>query len=449
MGYLQKITIIDGLFIFTQPNSKRWYARFKVGKEHITFSTGESDVEAAKIKATDKYYKRRTEHQLGIRSGAQTFTALANLVIKDLERDIAEAKKANKSSKTKSNYIGILKKYHMEHFKDTRIDQINQAKMDEFHAWRREQFGKQMSSSSLQNHNAILSKVYDKALSSGQITKYHIPTFETDGKRQERRGVFTWKEFRKISELISKEQQRTKNKTSRMLLELLYDYIDFAVATGMRPGTEIENVRWRDISFTLINGVPEITVTVTKGKTTLYTGPREVVVRSDFVANLADLVARFPDRKANDLVFRLSDGSKPKGLSRKFSEIVKKLDQGKENEKDDEDEKVVVAEEVEEAVKNLSERTLYSLRHSYITWNLKNKGDIAALAKQCGTSIEMIDRNYSHLLPTMFRQEFSGVAYEKEEPDSLKQRNISQKAREANIRDYGWLADNFEKRKFV
>lgn len=428
MGYLQKVTIIDGLFIFTQPNSKRWYARFKVGKEHITFSTGESDVEAAKIKATDEYYKRRTEHQLGIRSGAQSFTALANLVIKDLERDIAEAKKANKSSKTKSNYIGILKKYHIEHFKDTRIDQINQAAMDKFHAWRREQFGKQMSSSSLQNHNAILSKVYDKALSSGQITKYHIPTFETEGKRQERRGVFTWEEFRKISEYISEEAHRTKNKTSQMLLELLYDYIDFAVATGMRPGTEIENVRWRDINFKLSDGVPEITVTVTKGKTTLYTGPREVVVRSDFVANLEDLAARFPYRKGDDLVFRLSDGSKPKSLGRKFSDILKKLELN-----DD----------------KLNERTLYSLRHSYITWNLKNKGDIAALAKQCGTSIEMIDRTYSHLLPSMFRQEFSGVVYEQQEPDSLKRREISKKTRDANIRDYRGMEKNFSERGFI
>ncbi len=439
MAYLQKIEIFKGLIIFIQQGSTRWYARFKVGKKHVTFATGEADVELAKVKATEAFYKRRAEYQLGITAGAQKFVDLANAVIKDLEQNIALGKPA----KTNNVYIGILKNYHIKFFQDKRIDQINQAEMDKFHVWRRTQFGKQMSSSSLQNHNAVLSKVYEKALSSGQITKYHIPNFETDGKRQERRGVFTWKEFRKISELISKEQQRTKNKTSRMLLELLYDYIDFAVATGMRPGTEIENVRWRDISFTLINGVPEITVTVTKGKTTLYTGPREVVVRSDFVANLADLVARFPDRKANDLVFRLSDGSKPKGLSRKFSDIVKKLDKGEETEKDDDDEKA------EEAEKNLSERTLYSLRHSYITWNLKNKGDIAALAKQCGTSIEMIDRNYSHLLPTMFRQEFSGIAYEQEEPDSLKQRNISQKAREANIRDYGWLADNFEKRNFV
>lgn len=424
MGDLQKIAIIDGLYIFTQKNSKRWYARFKIGKEHITFSTGESDLEIAKVKATDEFYKRRAEYQLGIRSGAQKFEDIAFAVIKDLEAAIA----SGKSAKTNEVYIGILKKYHIAYFRDKRIDLIDQRDMDHFTAWRREKFGGELSSSSLQNHNAVLSKVYEKALKSGQITKYHIPTFDTQGKRQERRAAFTWEEFRKISDYIDDDMKRTKNKTSRMLLELMYDYIDFAVATGMRPGTEIEHVEWRDIGFRLVDGVPEITVAVRKGKTTGYTGTRQVVVRSDFVANLEELVARFPDRQATDKVFRLADGTEPKSLSRKFSDILAKLN-------------------LKESP--YGERTLYSLRHSYITWNLKNKGDIAALAKQCGTSIEMIDRNYSHLLPSMFRQEFSGVVYEQKEPDSLTRREISQKTRESNIRKYGWLVENFEKRKFI
>jgi integrase len=424
VGYLQKVTIIDGLFIFTQPNSKRWYARFKVGKEHITFSTGESDVEKAKIKATDAYYKRRTEFALGIRAGAQTFAEIANAVIKDLEANITNGK----SEKTNTVYIGILKNYHIAYFKDKRIDTIAQRDMDNFSVWRREKFGRELSSSSLQNHNAALGKVYEKALKSCQITKYHIPTFDTNGKRQERRAAFSFEEFRKISNYILENMECTRNKASKMLLELLYDYIDFVVATGMRPGTEIENLQWRDIGFRLNNGVPEITIAVREGKTTGHTGTRHVVARSDFAANLEDLVARFPNRQAKDFVFRLSDGSKPKSLSRKFSEILKKLNL---------------------KVSPYGERTLYSLRHSYITWNLKSRADIAALAKQCGTSIDMIDRTYSHLLPSMFRQEFSGVVYKQKEPDSLKPREPSQSAKEANIRNYGGFEKNSLGRGFI
>ncbi|CAM3934702.1 tyrosine-type recombinase/integrase [Rheinheimera salexigens] len=428
MAYLQKITIIDGLYIFTQQNSKRWYARFKIDKKHITYSTGESDQETAKIKATDEYYKRRAEHELGIRAGAQKFEDIANEVIEDLNKDIANAKKTGQSIKTKSNYIGILNKYHIPFFTGKRINAINQAAMDAFSVWRTEKFGSEMSSSSLQNHNAVLGRVFEKALKSGQITKYHIPAFDTKGKRQQRRAAFSWEEFRKISDYIFDDMHRTKNKTSKMLLELLYDYIDFVVATGMRPGTEVEHVEWRDISFRLNDGVPEITVAVRKGKTTEFTGVRQVVVRSDFIANLEDLVTRFPNRQANEKVFLLANGKDPKSLSRKFSDILAKLNLKK---------------------SPYGERTLYSLRHSYITWNLKTKADIASLAKQCGTSIEMIDRTYSHLLPTMFRQEFSGVAYEQKEPDSLTRREPSQKVRAGNIKNYGQFEKRFLERGFV
>lgn len=424
MAYLQKIEIFKGLIIFIQQGSTRWYARFKVGKKHVTFATGEADVELAKVKATEAFYKRRAEYQLGIAAGAQKFVELAKEVIQDLEDEIAKGKPA----KTNNVYIGILKNYHIPYFNEQRIDTIDQKAMDAFSKWREQEFGKTLSSSSLQNHNAVLGKVYDKALKSAQITKYHIPNFDTKGKRQERRAAFTWEEFRRISDFIDEDMKRTKNKTSRMLLEVMYDYIDFAIATGMRPGTEIEHVEWRDIGFKLVDGVPEITVAVRKGKTTSYTGTRQVVVRSDFVANLEDLVARFPNRQATDKLFVLADGSEPKNLSRKFSDILEKLNLKQ---------------------SPYGERTLYSLRHSYITWNLKTKADIAALAKQCGTSIEMIDRTYSHLLPTMFRQEFSGVAYEQKEPDSLKQREISKKEKEENTRDYGWLAENFKKRGFI
>lgn len=72
-----------------------------------------------------------------------------------------------------------------------------------------------------------------------------------------------------------------------------------------------------------------------------------------------------------------------------------------------------------------------------------------SLAKQCDTRIEMIDRNYSHLLLTMFRQEFSYVVYEQKGPDSLKRREISQKTKDTNTRDHGWLANNFSKRGYV
>ncbi|RTR38656.1 hypothetical protein EKG38_10780 [Shewanella canadensis] len=62
-------------------------------------------------------------------------------------------------------------------------------------------------------------------------------------------------------------------------------------------------------------------------------------------------------------------------------------------------------------------RTLYSLRHTYITWQLMS-GEVCmkVLAKQCGTSLQMIEQHYSYVVPKMFTRELSGVKVRKSKP---------------------------------
>jgi integrase len=45
-------------------------------------------------------------------------------------------------------------------------------------------------------------------------------------------------------------------------------------------------------------------------------------------------------------------------------------------------------------------RTLYSLRHTYATFELLRGGtDMHTLSKQMGTSVKMIEQHYGHLKP--------------------------------------------------
>ena len=46
-------------------------------------------------------------------------------------------------------------------------------------------------------------------------------------------------------------------------------------------------------------------------------------------------------------------------------------------------------------------RTLYSLRHTYATFALASGIDIHTLARQMGTSVNMIERHYSKMTATM------------------------------------------------
>jgi integrase len=54
-------------------------------------------------------------------------------------------------------------------------------------------------------------------------------------------------------------------------------------------------------------------------------------------------------------------------------------------------------------------RTLYSLRHMYATFQIVYDGtDLHLLAKQMGTSIAMIEQHYSHLTPRLKADKLAG-----------------------------------------
>ncbi len=54
-------------------------------------------------------------------------------------------------------------------------------------------------------------------------------------------------------------------------------------------------------------------------------------------------------------------------------------------------------------------RTLYSFRHTYATFSLVEWGmDIHTLAKQMGTSVQMLERFYSKLTATLAAEKLAG-----------------------------------------
>jgi integrase len=56
-------------------------------------------------------------------------------------------------------------------------------------------------------------------------------------------------------------------------------------------------------------------------------------------------------------------------------------------------------------------RTLYSLRHMYATFQIVYGGtDLHLLARQMGTSIAMLEQHYSHLTPRLRADKLAGRA---------------------------------------
>ena len=197
----------------------------------------------------------------------------------------------------------------------------------------------------------------------------------------------------------SLEDARREGK-SRDMRHLLRDYILILANTGMRHGTEAENLCWKHISLFEDKGLKYLEMSVT-GKT----GRRDIICRAGTINYLKRIQSRCPDiadmsfeqlikARLEQPVFRLPDGTASANLRQTFKIFMK--DTG-----------------LLTCPRTGQDRTLYSLRHTYATFSLLNDGmDVHTLAVQMGTSILMIERHYSHLTPRLKKEMLTGKRYD-------------------------------------
>ena len=178
----------------------------------------------------------------------------------------------------------------------------------------------------------------------------------------------------------------TNKPSSLEMRELLRDYVLILVNTGMRPGTETYNLKWKQIEEFESNNVKYLRFWVS-GKT----GQRELIARHNVRRYLDRIKSRFEKVKPNDYVFRLRSGKRTYSMNATFEELLKKADLLKDR-----------RDEV---------RALYSLRHTYATFQILGEVDYHALSKNMGTSISMLERHYSHLTPTLAAKQLAGKQF--------------------------------------
>ena len=120
------------------------------------------------------------------------------------------------------------------------------------------------------------------------------------------------------------------------------------------------------------------------------TGPRELIAKTYVGRCLKRIQSRFEGLrdltwaelfKVDEYIFRTESGNTPKDYHGAFETLLR-------------DAKLLDD-------KHGGRRTLYSLRHTYATFRLMRGVEIHLLAKQMGTSVAMIEKHYSHLIPSL------------------------------------------------
>lgn len=395
----ESVTIFKGLVLYRRTRSSAWQCRYKHRNTWLRKSTGCQALDNAKIKATEIWHEAQTLVRLNLPVQSKRFKDVAATVLRRLDEQIdhCTAKPIDK------DYAACLRKYLVPYFGKHSVDKIDAALLSDFDEWRAGQMRKVPTRSTVATHNAALNLVFKQAEQQGYLVAAQRPTLVNNGRRGEVRASFSKAEYEVIWRNLRHWIPRARTSRSRMMRELLRDYVLVLANTGIRHGTEAMNLRWRDIDWFEQDGERYLRLTV-RGKTSRTKGARSLIARHGTADYLQRIQSRFPhlaamtfdqllDAKLDDHVFRLRDGTRSTNLAATFKAFLREHNL------------------VRSSTSPL-ERTLYSLRHMYATLRLIDGCGIHQLAAHMGTSVAMIERHYSKYSSELNAREFAGKRHQ-------------------------------------
>ena len=371
--------------LYKRSRTRKWQARFKVGNYWKRITTKCIDLDKAKDIALEQYMEHLFKHKHGIPSVSKRFADIARLSVVEMRRKL----EAGEGRKIFVDYVAVTENYLIPFFGKFNIANITYKQVHAYEQWRREKFGRELKASTVNTHNSALNRVFDEAVARGYMQKSQVPVLTNTGKASMRRADFSRCEYVQMLKAFRKWVGQTSMQKSLQMRELLKDYVRFLANTGIRHGTEAQNVGWKHIDVFEENGRKYLAVWV-DGKT----GQREVIAKASTITYLKRIHKRCDDisnltfeqllaKKLDLPVFRLGNGTVTNHLRQPFKKFMQ-------------DTGLLID------AKTGQERTLYCLRHTYATFQLVNNNvDMHTLAKQMGTSIQMLEKHYSHLTPRL------------------------------------------------
>ena len=221
------------------------------------------------------------------------------------------------------------------------------------------------------HETVTLRQVIKTAIRHGWLE--HLPDFsmpyKTAGKIT-RRAWFSPEEYKTLYEASRARAKKNKGTGRQWACEQLHDYILFMANTGLRPD-EANNLEYRDVEIVEDEATDETILLIE------VRGKRGI----GYCKSMANAVRPFE---------RLVERNSPEPTDKVFPANHKKQFNAILNEND------------LKVDRDGGRRTAYSLRHTYICFRLLEGADIYQIAKNCRTSVEMIEKYYaSHISTTL------------------------------------------------
>lgn len=408
-------TLMDGkLHVYKRERSQYWQCSTFIADRNWRQSTREESLERAKDFAEDWYLTLKGKHKAGVLRVGRTFREAAT----QFEREYGVMTQGQRNAEYVRGHSRRLSLYLLPFFGDKVLGEITAGLVVEYRIWRQQHSVKSVKNpegnrpparGTIHQEIVVLRQVLKTAQRHGWLVAIPdlSPPYKTSGKVTHR-GWFSLEEYRQLYTATRARAKDLKGNRRQAALPLdpnprwkweceqLHDMVLFLANTGLRPD-EAKRLEYRDVSV-IYDDASDETILLIEVR-----GKRGV----GYCKSTSQAVRPFERLKARNRP-KLTDRVFPTDQSGLFNAVLNELDLKIDREG--------------------NRRTLYSLRHSYICFRLMEGADVYQIAKNCRTSVDMIERHYAAHIKTNLNAAAINVRRHKPKPRDDKKRSQQHKA---------------------
>ncbi|BAQ44486.1 tyrosine-type recombinase/integrase [Methylobacterium aquaticum] len=411
--------------LFQRKGSAKWQMRFSIrGQGQLKRSLDTDDLREAQRRAEAIWYEATYRAQQGLTARAHTFESVAEEYIAQILREVERGERRADQGKSEP---AVIRRYFVGYFGQKPVDAVSEADLERYAEWRRtywtegpgklvthieyERGGHRLrrpvrrSAPSLSRQRGelvVLRQLLRWASRQGYLKTPPEVTIKARRTPDNRRPSFEPHEFARLQEVSlsrlvdpimdgsgamveASDKRRWRIKRlddhTRRDRTLLHAYVMIGAFSGLRP-TEMYNLTWGDVlGYRAGRGKPvdqrDIRLQVRgKGKSGKAIPQKAAIPWFD---TLWMLFERSMGREPVDAdpVFASEQGKRITSVANGFTELLK-------------------AAGLERDHRGIK-RTPYSLRHFYISEQLANGSEVLDVARNCRTSLAMIDKHYGQV----------------------------------------------------
>jgi integrase len=380
-----KRVLEDGKLVLFRRNGI-WQARVAIGSGRYVWRSLKTSDEAKATPAARKlFYQTEAKLAEGLPVHNRTLNTVIDEFVTTRERDNAVGKSAKRASSIKHTSDAMLRqikrvsKFWREYAGAKPIEALDDKLLKAYIPWRKAYYHNvaklpknarlDPADKTLQWEIMLGKMLVRFAHERGYRGHKPLPTVKLAFKRKRVRPAVTLNDFNAMRRKLEAHLLASANARERASRVLLHDYVLILALSGLRVG-EANELRFRDVEQIIDSDGRANVMFHVRGKT----GARVVVPHIDVKAIVDNLIGRRKDWQNDDYLLAMPTGSKIITLADQFNAFLKKAGL---------------------ATNSAGEKyTLYSLRHFYAVRAIHRDIDVYTVARNMGTSVQMIEQYY-------------------------------------------------------